>query len=197
MPKTETRRIRSRKSAVEQTAATKGAATKAPLTSERVSPSVRRTISQQSNRIRTKLYLTPIEAFRTAVPDLVAILREGVPARNVVLVSDAMHVEQRDVMNFLRLPTSTIRKKIKDRQNLTPEQSERLIGLQRLIGQVEVMVQESGDASDFDAGRWFAQWIQRPLGALGGAKPQYYLDTMSGQYLVSQLLAQMQSGAYA
>jgi putative toxin-antitoxin system antitoxin component (TIGR02293 family) len=97
----------------------------------------------------------------------------------------------------LRLPRSTIDRKLRANEKLSPEHSERVIGLERLIGQVEAMVQESGDGTAFDAHVWLGDWLESPLPALGGARPGEYLDTMQGQDMVSSLLAQMQSGAYA
>ena len=58
-------------------------------------------------------------------------------------------------------------------------------------------VNESGEPQDFNAARWFAKWIEQPLPALANAKPSDYLDTLTGQRLVSSLLAKIQSGAYA
>ena len=58
-------------------------------------------------------------------------------------------------------------------------------------------VEESGDPTDFDAPAWTATWLDRPLPALGGRKPADFMDTAEGQQLVSNLIARMQSGAYA
>jgi hypothetical protein len=65
-----------------------------------------------------------------------------------------------------------------------------------LIGQVEVMLSQSGTGEKFDADRWVGAWLDHPLPALGGARPAEYMDTIEGQELVSGLLAQSQSGAY-
>ena len=67
----------------------------------------------------------------------------------------------------------------------------------RLVGQVEAMIQESGDPAGFDATSWMSRWLQEPLPSLGGARPIDLMDTMEGQALVSTALAQAQSGAYA
>ena len=75
--------------------------------------------------------------------------------------------------------------------------SDRVIGLERLVEQVAEMVKQSGNSDGFDAGRWVEEWLQRPLPALAGKKPADYMDTMSGQDLVSKLLAQSQYGTYA
>lgn len=59
------------------------------------------------------------------------------------------------------------------------------------------MVRESGNADQFDAAKWVSNWLTAPLPALGGQTPASYMDTFEGQKLVSNLLAQAQSGAYA
>ena len=73
----------------------------------------------------------------------------------------------------------------------------RVIGLARLVGQVETMVRESGDPAGFDAARWVSAWLKQPNPALGGRRPIELMDTVTGQEVVSGLLTRMQSGAYA
>lgn len=70
-------------------------------------------------------------------------------------------------------------------------------GRQRLIDQVEAMVAESGALEGFDSAKWLASWLQTPNPALGGRLPSEYMHRPEGQQMLSQLLAQMQSGAYA
>jgi hypothetical protein len=73
----------------------------------------------------------------------------------------------------------------------------RVLGLLRLIGQVAVMVEHSGDPKEFDAARWVGGWLERPIPALGGARPADYMETIAGQTLVSKLLMQSQAGVFA
>jgi uncharacterized protein (DUF2384 family) len=79
---------------------------------------------------------------------------------------------------------------------LTPDDRERVIGVAKLVAQIEAMIQDSGDPRGFDAAAWVSRWVNEPVPALG-ARPIDLLDTMEGQTLVSATLAQMQSGAYA
>lgn len=65
------------------------------------------------------------------------------------------------------------------------------------MGQVEQMVRESSDAEGFDAGKWVAGWLSQPLPALDRKSPATLMDTSEGRALISDLLAQIQSGAYA
>lgn len=127
----------------------------------------------------------------------VEIIRRGVPAEGVVETCNAMGVAAERLYEFLKISRATVSKKIAQKSVLSPDMSERLLGLQKLIGQVEVMVAESGNPEGFNAAKWVAEWLASPLPALGGQKPGSLMDTVEGQELVSRLLAQMQSGAYA
>jgi putative toxin-antitoxin system antitoxin component (TIGR02293 family) len=127
----------------------------------------------------------------------VAIIRQGVPAISVVQIGRAMDMTKDLLYSTLALPRSTMVRKIQNNETLSAEQSERVVGLERLVGQVEAMVNQSGNPEGFDAGRWVGDWLQRPLPALGGKKPAEFMDTMEGQNLVARFLAQSQSGAYA
>lgn len=127
----------------------------------------------------------------------VAIIRQGVPANILVQIGRAMDMSNDLLFSTLALPRSTVVRKIQNNETLSAEQSERVVGLERLVGQVEAMVKQSGNPEGFDAGRWVGGWLQRPLPALGGKKPAELMDTMEGQNLVARFLAQSQSGAYA
>jgi putative toxin-antitoxin system antitoxin component (TIGR02293 family) len=108
-----------------------------------------------------------------------------------------MGITRESLFNVLGLPKSTIERKITHNQVLPPDQGERILGLAKLVGQVQVMVEQSGDPRGFDAAEWVASWIAVPSPALGGDTPASYMDTSEGQELVSGLIAKMQSGAYA
>jgi uncharacterized protein (DUF2384 family) len=75
--------------------------------------------------------------------------------------------------------------------------SERVVGIARLIGQVQAMAEACGDAKGFSAAEWLGRWIEEPLPALGGRRPSELIDTAEGQRMVAKLLDQVLSGAYA
>jgi hypothetical protein len=58
------------------------------------------------------------------------------------------------------------------------------------------MVARNG-ATGFNAAKWLGAWLNSPLPALGGVRPGSYLDTMTGQELLGELIAMTESGAYA
>jgi putative toxin-antitoxin system antitoxin component (TIGR02293 family) len=135
--------------------------------------------------------------FQARPSERINLIREGVPARTIVWVSEEMGVTKESLYNALHFSRATVNRRIKNDKALSTEDSERLIGLQKLIGQVKVMVTESGNTEGFNAAHWVAEWLNEPNPALGQAKPVDFMDTIEGQALVSSLLAQMQSGAYA
>ena len=129
--------------------------------------------------------------------DRIKLIRNGIPARYINVISDSMGISKDTLFKFLNLPKSTIDKKSVANQLLPIEQGERLIGMAKLVGQVESIVFESGNPDGFNAAKWVAQWLEKPSPALGGERPSAYLDTVSGQEMISDLLAKIQTGAYA
>jgi putative toxin-antitoxin system antitoxin component (TIGR02293 family) len=127
----------------------------------------------------------------------VALIRTGVPAQDAKRLLERLNVSQGPVLKSLNLSTATLNRKAGKAENLSPEDSERIVGMSKLIGQVETMVAQSGNPEGFDAAHWVANWLQTPVAALGGSRPVDYMDTMEGQGMVSTLLGQMQGGAYA
>ena len=119
------------------------------------------------------------------------------PAKLVRNLAVDLHVDIEFVIDTLGLSRRIIFRKIEERKNLDPGQAERVIGMQRLIGQVQAMIAESGDGEEFDAGRWLGEWIDQPLPALGGRRPAEYLGDSAGREWVSQLLRQIQAGVFA
>lgn len=145
----------------------------------------------------TRMDLSFATIYRVEPIDRIQLIRNGVPARYINVISDSMGITKETLFKFLNLPKSTIDKKSVANQMLPIEQGERLIGMAKLVGQVETIVSESGNPDGFDAAKWVASWLEKPSPALGGEKPSAYLDTVSGQEMISDLLAKIQTGAYA
>lgn len=137
-----------------------------------------------------------LEVFRAGRKEHVRMIRAGLPASDAKRILSALALPMGEAMRALRLSPATMNRKVALRQSLAPEESERLLGVARLIGQIQAMVEESGDPEGFDAEKWVSRWLREPVPALGGERPIDLLDTMEGQALVSETLARMQSGAY-
>ncbi|MES2265072.1 MAG: antitoxin Xre-like helix-turn-helix domain-containing protein [Pseudomonadota bacterium] len=134
----------------------------------------------------------------TAAPqERIDVIRRGVPAKHLGVLSVKMNMPKESLMDSLGLSRATVSRKVREDKALSQDESERILGVEALIGQVRAMVAESGDPAGFDAAKWVSGWLNSPLPALGGSTPASYMDTVEGQKLVASLLAMSQSGAYA
>ena len=135
--------------------------------------------------------------YRASKIDRVKILKGGVPARYTRVLARGMNVSNEKLYSTVGLTRATVDRKVLRDALLSADEGERVVGMARLVGQVQTMVEESGNPEGFDAGKWLADWLDRPLPALAGKAPAEFMDTADGRALVSDLLAQQQSGAYA
>ncbi|WP_431284835.1 antitoxin Xre/MbcA/ParS toxin-binding domain-containing protein [Humitalea sp. 24SJ18S-53] len=127
----------------------------------------------------------------------IRLITTGVLATDAKQWLEIPELGRNTTLKALDLPVATFNKKVKANAKLSPAESERVIGFARLVGQIETMIDEAGGPAGFDAGAWLAHWLSAPLPALGNARPIDFMNTMEGQALVSQKLAQIGSGAYA
>lgn len=127
----------------------------------------------------------------------IAVIRQGIPASMIGNLSSRMGMSKEYLLYSLGLSRATISRKEKDATVLSKDESERVLGVETLIGMVQTMVEQSGDPAGFDAARWVSAWLTKPLPALAGETPASYMDTFEGQKLVAELLSMSQSGAYA
>jgi putative toxin-antitoxin system antitoxin component (TIGR02293 family) len=151
--------------------------------------------SAKSSRAAQHLQL--VELFRADPMDRVTLVKAGVPATDFVVLAAHMNMAKERLASTLGLARATVDRKIRDNKMLSPDESSRVLGLASLVGQVQSLVAESGQPQDFDAGAWVSHWLEQPVPALGGRRPAELMDTPEGQGIVSRLVAQMQSGAYA
>jgi putative toxin-antitoxin system antitoxin component (TIGR02293 family) len=135
--------------------------------------------------------------FHTSAMDRVKIVKLGVPARYVDVLTASMGISKEKLYAMIGLARATIDRKVRSDQRLNQDESERVLGVARLIGQTQSIVQESGSAEKFNSAKWLGSWLARPLPALAGKCPGEFMDTADGRSLVADLLAQQQSGAYA
>lgn len=135
--------------------------------------------------------------YRAAPLERIDLIKHGVGSLDVMALAQAMGTTQERLMATLGLPRTTVVRKAKSNALLSLEQGERVIGLAKLVGQVEAMVAQSGPMRDFNAAHWVNDWLDQPNPALGGRRPAELMDTVAGQEFVAGLLAQAQSGAYA
>jgi uncharacterized protein (DUF2384 family) len=102
------------------------------------------------------------------------------------------------LLAFLGISRSREYRRVRAVLPLSPDESERVLGIETLICEVEAMVEESTsvDPTDFDARRWLGHWLRLRMPALGGASPASYLDTAERQKAVLRILSMVRSGSY-
>lgn len=127
----------------------------------------------------------------------VQLIKQGLPATLPAAMAERMGLARERLYLTLALPRATIERKARESRPLSPDESARVLGLGRMVGQVQRMVEESGDPAGFDAGAWLALWLDKPLPALDGMRPAELMDTTEGQALVGNLLSRIQTGAYS
>ncbi len=146
---------------------------------------------------RKRARLSYLAVYRASPLERISMIKHGVRATEAKRMIAEFAIGQGAVLKALKLSPATVNKKAKQDRALSPGESERVIGFARLVGQLQAVVQESGNPEGFDAAAWMSRWLSDPVPALGGARPIDLMDTMEGQALVSTTLAQLQSGAYA
>ena len=137
------------------------------------------------------------EASAASWGELAVAVHQGIPAKEVEDLAALLGLPFVELCCALGLPPSKIRRKARNWEALPADQGERVLGLQRLVGQVQTMVEECGDPTDFDAAVWTGNWLTSPQPVLGGSFAIEYLGTVTGQQLLSDLLMRNVSGAYS
>lgn len=141
--------------------------------------------------------LSYVKVFRAEPIERIGMIKHGIPASQAKRILADLAVPQAAALRALNISPATMNRKAKGDDRLSPAESERVLGIARLVGQIQAIVKESGNPEGFDATGWLSRWLSEPLPALGGVRPLDLLDTMEGQTLVSHTLARIQSGAYA
>lgn len=130
----------------------------------------------------------------------IAIIRAGVGALETKAFAVDLGIPQDRFFRIFGIAQATVTRRASKQQPMSSEESEKIVGMAKLVGQVQTMLEQSGDPDlmeQFDAAKWLAKWIEEPLPALAGKRPADYMDTIEGQEMVSRLLLMMQTGGYA
>ena len=115
-----------------------------------------------------------------------AAVRDGLPVRAVDDLVDAGLLTAAEI-DRLVLPRKTLSHR-RSLGRLSPEQSDRLLRLVRLVGAAQ---------STFGAAEKAARWLRRPTSALAGSAPLDLLDTDIGARRVETLLGRIAHGIAA
>lgn len=143
------------------------------------------------------LWIVFLEAYSASPTKKIEEIKRGIPAERIKDLAMHMDLPQTILIDYLGLARSSVNYKANTKKMLAKDESELVLGVESLIGQVETMVEESGDPTGFDPAKWVADWIKSPNPVLGGKTPSSFMDTVEGQKLVANILAMAQTGAYA
>ena len=124
-----------------------------------------------------------LELFRAGVVDRVNIVKNGVPAFYVNVLTVCMGIPKDKFYRTIGLIRATVDRKVRTSKLLNQDESERVMGIARLVGQAQSLVEESGGPTKFNAARWVAAWLDQPLPAMNGKRPGEYMDTAALSWL--------------
>jgi putative toxin-antitoxin system antitoxin component (TIGR02293 family) len=138
-----------------------------------------------------------LKAFKESPADQVQEIKRGLQVDRLDEVSKAIGEKPDYLSRVLDIPGANISRwrKTGDKK-MNKEASERVLGMEKLIGQVQSMVSDFGNPEGFDAGKWFRSWSEEPNPALNSLAPVRFLDTVTGQQHISNLLMAMVYGVY-
>ena len=112
-------------------------------------------------------------------------MRRGTSARIVPQVAKRLGLSQERLLDYLRLPKSTVKGRVSKGQVLASSEQDRMYRVNRVLNRaVEVL-------EDEDAAR---KWIKLENRSLGGHSPLSILDTEAGYELVLNTLSQIEYG---
>jgi len=131
----------------------------------------------------------PYEAWCTA--------HAGVHAVALETIAEDLGVPSHRVAGWLGLSRRAVARKVRMRRSFDVSDSERVLALARIIGQLVSASPSVDPRASILMLRWLGSWLERPLPALGGLPPCVLMDTAEGRQLVSLTLAQMVDGSYA
>lgn len=137
------------------------------------------------------------DMFSLTSVERIEVVKQGVPSLWLNKISADMVVPKDRLFHWLGIPRATANRKVKSGDALDRQQSEPTLGMARLVGLVQNVVEQSGNVEGFDAARWTAEFLERPNPALGGKLPGDFMDTADGRGLVESLILQQQAGTYA
>jgi putative toxin-antitoxin system antitoxin component (TIGR02293 family) len=160
-------------------------------------PASPKTVSQRAPEPGAIALTSYVDVYRAAPLVRIGMIKGGIPAAQAKRVFSELSIAQGAAFGALNLSAATVNRKAARDGRLSSDESERVVGMAKLIGQLQTIVAESGDPEGFDAVAWMSRWLQEPLPALGGNRPVDLLDTMEGQALVGGAIAKLQSAAYA
>ncbi len=134
-----------------------------------------------------------------ATPDvgLYEAIEAGVPTYMVDLIAAATGEPTADVMEFIGVSQTTLRRKVEAKEPLPDVAGHRVMAFLRVAATLRRLLEESGDPEqlrEFDMEAWLAHWMRQSLPEFSGKSPAEMLRNPAGQRAVEQVLERMRGG---
>ncbi|WP_211453062.1 type II RES/Xre toxin-antitoxin system antitoxin [Collimonas antrihumi] len=113
-------------------------------------------------------------------------IREGMEAVIISrIASELLNIPLQSLLTSLRLPSSTINRKISSGERLSASESDRAARTVLIYAQAKDVLED---------GKLAAEWLQRPSVELRGERPLDMLDTQTGFDRVRDVLVRLEHG---
>lgn len=122
-----------------------------------------------------------------------SLVEGGLPLSVVTQLAKDTGVTEFRLTEWLRISAEFYGHQIRGERSLPSTPSERVLGLVRLVGQIETIARESGDRQGFNGPRWMAAWLAQRTPALGGRRPAEIIWLADGRDMLSDILGTMAS----
>ena len=124
-------------------------------------------------------------AFGGDTTDVIARMRVGTPARTVPRIAIRFGITQDRLLDFLRLPKSTVKGRISADGKLSGTEQDRVYRAERVLERALQVLEDEEAAKT---------WLTRANRSLGGEVPLALLDTEVGYELVLDTLGRIEYG---
>jgi|FLYL01.1.fsa_nt_gi putative toxin-antitoxin system antitoxin component (TIGR02293 family) len=118
---------------------------------------------------------------------LIHAVKEGLPVRTFTLLAAMLGISEAALAGVTGISSSTLTRRKRSGQ-LTPEESEHVLRIARLLD-LAIQVFEDADSA--------ADWLRSDNPSLGGQAPLAYADTEIGAREVENLLGRIAYGVYS
>ena len=133
----------------------------------------------------------PVKANRAVLretpEELIARVRVGFGYREFEFMQEHLELSLRDLARLIQIPERTLTRR-KQAGRLAPDESERLLRLERLLALAEEMFCDVDEA---------VRWLKTPKSALGGNVPLEYAATEVGAREVENLIGRIRHGVFS
>lgn len=119
-----------------------------------------------------------------SLDDLAARVRQGLPFAALVAVMEQYGISREILCSILHLSQRSFLRR-KEQKTLSPEESDRLYRLARVLAHANRIFEDPEDSAD---------WIRTPNTSLGKQEPLALLDTDIGVQKVDQVLGRIEHG---